>query len=159
MGLITPTAELYGIDNCSEGACAAEGFVLTEKIAKKLNINLEIHRGSSPKDVPCILDHVKGAIDFAFIDGLHTNEQIFQDFLGILPYISDSSIIAFHDVLNWNMLDGWGKIVDVALKNNYKAVILRRTTSGIGILYRDINKDVTECIEAFYQDSSLLCPT
>lgn len=158
-GLINPSAALYGIDNLSEGTQAREGLELTQRIAQKLSLDLTFHVGSSPDDVPEFLDSVGERIDFVFIDGLHTNEQVFLDFKCILPYVSDSVIIAFHDVLNWNMLEGWKKIIDVASKDNFKHAILRRTTSGIGILYRDINKTVEDCIEAFYQNPSLLCPT
>ncbi|RJR27577.1 class I SAM-dependent methyltransferase [candidate division WWE3 bacterium] len=160
-GLINPSAALYGIDNLSEGTQAREGLGMTQRIAQKLSINLTICVGSSPDDVPEFLDSVGERFDFVFIDGLHTNEQVFLDFKCILPYVSDSVIIAFHDVLNWNMLEGWKKIIDVASKDNFKFkhAILRRTTSGIGILFRNINSDTEEIIKAFYQHPSFPCPT
>jgi len=90
---------------------------------------------------------------------LHTNEQVFRDFQVVLPYLSDSAIVAFHDVLNWNMLSGWQNIVELGKQHNFKAVILRRTASGMGMLYRNVNKEVEANILAFYQHPFLLCPT
>lgn len=156
-GLINPSATLYGIDNLS-GAQSEEGLDLTKRIAQKLSINLTIRVGSSPDDVPGFLDGVGGRIDFVFVDGLHTNEQVFLDFRSVLPYVSDSAIIAFHDILNWNMLEGWSKIIEVASKESFKHKLLRRTSSGVGVLYRNVPNDVQNVIEAFYQDPSLIPP-
>ena len=159
LGLITPSAMLYGIDNCTEGTQAREGLELTKRIAKKLNISLTVHVGTSPDDVPMVLNAVEGTIDFAFIDGLHTNDQVFLDFEAVLPYMSHSAIIAFHDVLNWNLLLGWQKIVDLASHNGFKHRILCRMASGMGILYRNVDKNVEKNIEAFYQSPTSPCPT
>ncbi|MCL1470561.1 class I SAM-dependent methyltransferase [Argonema antarcticum] len=151
LGLINPSISLYGIDNLTEGGQAKEGLDLTRKIAKKLNIDLKIHIGSSPQDVPQFLGELVERIDFLFIDGLHTNEQVFLDFEVSLPYLSKSCVVAFHDVLDWNMLEGWQKIAELGAKNDFKHRLLRRTSSGMGVLYRNVNKDVEESIEAFYQ--------
>jgi predicted O-methyltransferase YrrM len=150
LGLINPSASLYGIDNITEGRHAQEGLELTKRIAQKLNIDLTIFVGSSPQDVPLFLSNV-GSIDFVFVDGLHTNEQVVLDFEAVLPYLSESAIVVFHDVLNWNMLLGWEKIVELAAKNNFKSKVLRRTSSGMGVIYRKVNTDVEVNIEAFCQ--------
>lgn len=118
------------------------GLELTKRIAEKFNLNLKICVGCSPEDVPSFLGKVLavgGTIDFVFVDGLHTNEQVFRDFHACLPYLSDSAILAFHDILNWNMLSGWQNIVESGQKHNFKAVILRRTASGMGMLYRNVS--------------------
>lgn len=157
-GLINPSAVLYGIDNLSGGAQAEQGLELTKRIAKKLSMNLIIRVGSSPDDVPEFLNSVRERIDFVFVDGSHTNKQVLMDFLAVLPYVSNSVIMAFHDILTWNMVDGWSKIVEIASKENFKHRLLRRTSSGIGVLYRNVSKDVEDIIEAFYQDPSLIPP-
>lgn len=162
LGLINPSAYLYGIDNCTEGIDSQNGLELTKRIAEKFNLNLKICVGCSPEDVPSFLGKVLavgGTIDFVFVDGLHTNEQVFRDFHACLPYLSDSAILAFHDILNWNMLSGWQNIVESGQKHNFKAVILRRTASGMGMLYRNVSKEVEENTFAFYQHPFLLCPT
>jgi predicted O-methyltransferase YrrM len=70
MGLINPNSKLYAIDNCSEGQEAEKGIRITNKIAKKLNLDLSIFIGSSPNDVPKFLNNVlhREKIDFALID-------------------------------------------------------------------------------------------
>ena len=93
-----------------------------------------------------------------FVDGLHTDEQIFKDFMVVLPYISDSAIFVFHDVLNWNLLRGWKKIVNVASQEGFKQKILRRTRSGMAVLYRNVSDEVEANIEAFYQNPGLVGP-
>lgn len=155
-GLICPNAKLYGIDNLSEGYQAEVGLELTHKIARKLNFNLITSIGSSPNDIPSFMESIEGHIDFAFIDGLHTNEQIFLDFEAILPYLADTAIVAFHDVLNWNILEGWEQVKQLGLEHSFQNEILHRTASGIGILGRNINEDILSTIWAFYQDSQLL---
>jgi hypothetical protein len=162
LGLINPSAKLYGIDNCSEGAEGRQALELALKISDKLNINFNAYVGVSPQDVPKSLENIliEGKkIGFALIDGLHTNEQIFIDFQAILPYLSNSSIIAFHDVINWNMLDGWQKIVKLGDENGFKSKILRRTTSGMGILYRNVSEQIEGTILSYYQHPFILCPT
>jgi hypothetical protein len=149
LGLINSSAKLYGIDNCSEGNEGKQALELALRIANKLKINFNAYVGVSPQDVPKSLEKVlmqEKKIDFALIDGLHTNEQVFIDFQAILPYLSDSSIVAFHDVINWNMLDGWQKIVVLASQKGFKSKILRRTTSGMGILYRNVSEQIEATI-------------
>ncbi|MBE9235964.1 class I SAM-dependent methyltransferase [Anabaena aphanizomenioides LEGE 00250] len=162
LGLINPSAKLYGIDNCSEGSEGKQALELAVKIANKLNINFHAYVGASPQDVPQSLEQVikQGkTIDFALIDGLHTNEQVYLDFEAILPYLSDSAIVAFHDVLNFKMLEGWEKITLLASQFNFKNKILRRTTSGMGILYRNISAEIEATILSYYQHPFILCPT
>jgi hypothetical protein len=40
---------------------------------------------------------VDGAVDFAFIDGEHTNTACFSDFLGVYPFLAEDSVTCFHD--------------------------------------------------------------
>lgn len=156
IGLISPSTLLYGIDNLTEGSQAELGFQLTQRIAKNLDINLSICIGSSPQDVSPFLEGIGSLMDFVFVDGLHTNEQVVVDFEAVLPYLADSSIVILHDVLNWNMIEGWHKIAEIADRHNFKCRLLRRTTSGIGVVYRNVSPEVEANIEAFSQ--SFLCP-
>lgn len=58
LGLINPSAYLYGIDNCTEGIDSKKGLELTQRIAEKFNLNLKICVGSSPEDVPSFLGKI-----------------------------------------------------------------------------------------------------
>lgn len=158
MGLISPNSEIIVIDNVSKGKEAFEALKLSQKVAGKLKVDLTIHIGTSPQDVPKTLCDAC-SVDFAFIDGLHTNEQIVKDSKAFLPFCSDSAIILFHDILNWNMLDGRNTIVEIGKRNKFYGCILRRTTSGMGILFRDIDLVTSTCIQGFFQDFENICPT
>jgi len=151
IGLISPNSKIIAIDNCTEGIEASEGLKITQKISEKLGINTSIIVGTSPQDIPQTLKN-NVLIDFVFIDGLHTNDQVVKDFKGILPFCSSSVVIAFHDVIHWNMLSGWEEIMTIANKNGFEGSILRRTTTGMGILYRNVDQNVINCIRGFYQD-------
>jgi predicted O-methyltransferase YrrM len=155
-GLITPSARLYAIDNLSEGAAAAEGLRLTREIAQKRGILLETFIGSSPQDVPKFLAKTGQKMDFAFIDGLHTDEQMYLDFEATVPYMAPACAIAFHDVLNWKMHTGWKRIVNAARGKGFRHRLLRRTTSGIGLLYRDLPSAAEAVVLSFSQDFK--CP-
>jgi hypothetical protein len=41
--------------------------------------------------------HVSSPIDFAFIDGEHTNSAVVRDFVSVRRFLSTTSILAFHD--------------------------------------------------------------
>ncbi|MBT4769063.1 MAG: hypothetical protein HOO00_00865, partial [Rhodospirillaceae bacterium] len=36
--------------------------------------------------------------DVVFLDGLHNNEQVLLDFLGVLPYLANTTLVVWHDV-------------------------------------------------------------
>ena len=43
------------------------------------------------------VEDVPAAVDFAFIDGEHTNTAVFRDFISVRRFLSATSILAFHD--------------------------------------------------------------
>lgn len=55
--------------------------------------------GWSPDDVPSIItrNYSDTKLDFAFIDGGHTVDQIAADVNVLLPYLDDNCIVVFHD--------------------------------------------------------------
>lgn len=158
LGLIAPEATLFALDNCSEGLHARTGLDLAGRIATKLGLSLVICEGSSPEDVPELFEQVadRNTFDFAFIDGFHSNEQLVKDFQACLPCMSAASVMVLHDVLNWNMLEGWAEIVRLAEPHGYSGRLLRRTSSGMGVLYRNVTPQVEQSILAFYQHPYIL---
>ena len=50
---------------------------------------------------PCFLRY-----DLAFIDGLHTNDQVTKDFFAIEPYLADRAVVVLHDVGFFNLHSG-----------------------------------------------------
>jgi len=47
------------------------------------------------------LDKMEGNIDILFIDGLHTEKQVYKELEGYLPYMSEDSYIILHDTNNF----------------------------------------------------------
>lgn len=160
IGMLAPQTRLYGIDNLSEGEKAATGFDLAIKMGKKLDLDLELSVGTSPEDIPSIMQRIPGPVDFSFIDGKHTDEQILLDFSAVLPYMDQRSIILFHDVVGVGitMLKGWNAVTAIAEKNGYSHAIMRRTASGMGILYRNTTPEETEIILGFVQRYGYFSP-
>lgn len=84
------------LDNQSEGhgrevAAIAQG--LTDALG--LSDILTNCKGSAPQDIPATAKQSK--YELIFIDGLHRHPQVTHDFLGMLPYCNDDSIVVFHD--------------------------------------------------------------
>jgi predicted O-methyltransferase YrrM len=74
---------------------------LTNDIAQKEGLDLEVVEGFSPGDVKSIVEaNFDGPVDFVFIDGLHTNDQQYSDFKACAEVASDRAIIMFHDVVS-----------------------------------------------------------
>lgn len=80
---------------------SADGYKMTNYLISKLGIqnNVTLDIGWSPDDIPGIYSkhYNNQKIDYAFIDGGHTVEQIDADVRVLLPHLSENSIIAFHD--------------------------------------------------------------
>lgn len=56
--------------------------------------------GWSPNDAPKAITNVFGEqakLDYAFIDGLHTEEAVIKDTLSVEPYLAEKFIVFFHD--------------------------------------------------------------
>lgn len=79
----------------------SDGFKMANALIKHLSLEdtVTTEIGWSPDDVPSIIEKNFGntKLDFAFIDGGHSFEQIHADVNVVLPYLSEDSIIIFHD--------------------------------------------------------------
>jgi hypothetical protein len=56
--------------------------------------------GWSPDDAPKSIISVfgeQGKIDYAFIDGLHTEDAVIKDTLSIKPFLADKFVVFYHD--------------------------------------------------------------
>jgi len=91
-----PQAHLDVIDAETEGKDNRFGSRITREIAKKHKLDINLYSGFSPQDTPKALQRQK--YELAFIDGLHSNEQLLKDFRGIHPYLSDECVVVCHDV-------------------------------------------------------------
>lgn len=156
LALANPDATIVALDNVSEGNHARFAFDLSQKIAGTEFPNVIIIEGSSPQDVAsCVEQHLKGPIDLALIDGLHTNEQQTKDFLAIEPHLSSSSLVLFHDVLNLAMMKSFTTLQ--ADFPQYESALLTRTPSGMGyFMTPTIPQQTKEILFAFQEKREII---
>ena len=149
---IFPFARIVTLDALIGGEIAKQTHLNFLALTKKHNLPIKSFIGFSPKDVPSTIE-ASGMekIDLVFIDGDHTNEQIVKDFYALKPYTDDDSIFIFHDVLSWRLEAGFNEIVKNS--NNLHHKLLHRTTSGIGVLYK--NHDALDKYLEYFEESRL----
>jgi hypothetical protein len=96
LATVFPHASIDVIDAEAEGWHNSHGSNLTRTIARENGLDVSLTTGLSPKDTKKAL---RGqSYDLAFIDGLHTPTQMYLDWQGIRPYLSESAVTIFHDV-------------------------------------------------------------
>jgi predicted O-methyltransferase YrrM len=133
ISLLLPNSKVVAID-AGFDENSLEGLNLTNRMAALAGLDgLRAIKGISPQDVKAIVDsELGGRVDFAFIDGLHSNEQIVLDFRVILPKAAEDAVYLFHDVRFANLYDGIRQIETLAGR---AAQALPATPSGMMLLY------------------------
>jgi hypothetical protein len=125
-------ARVVALDAGSEGRDNMEGIRLTNEMAERHGIKAKCIFGHSPQDVEKVLnEHLPNAPAIVFIDGLHTNSQLMDDFMACHA-ASPSAVFLFHDIVNCHMQKAFGAISET-LSATHKSSILWRTYSGMGI--------------------------
>jgi hypothetical protein len=131
-------AEVAGADN-------KRGSELTRLIASKYYPNVRLTIGFSPQDLakavrPGLMRDLHG-YDLVFVDGLHTDEQQLKDFRGMIPYLSNQTVIVFHDVGLVNMRDSLQIIQKEARALGFDTFIetAKSTVFGLGVIGRDVD--------------------
>lgn len=146
-GLTFPNSKTVGIDNA-----AKDGVVFTNDAFEELKLNGKAVLAESPKDIGHVCDsEFEGKLDFVLIDALHDNDAIQVDFHAVREHASPDCVYLFHDVINWDMLDGFSALLrDSGLKGK----VLTRTPSGMAMAYsEDIPKDCLDYISVFSDDT------
>jgi predicted O-methyltransferase YrrM len=148
ISLLLPDSRVVAIDS---GDCenSLAGLELTNRMAALAGLDkLRAVRGVSPQDVVAIVDsELGGRVDFAFIDGLHRNDQIVLDFQAISRRAAKNAVYLFHDVHSWNLHDG---IARIEALSGYTARTLRGTPSGMAVLYDEAqHPELQEAVAAF----------
>jgi predicted O-methyltransferase YrrM len=92
----------YGPDTrLVKSAETADGFKMANAFIRYLDLTNTVFTevGWSPDVVPSVVEkHFPSSkLDFAFIDGGHTVEQIHADVLAVLPFLGKDAMIIFHD--------------------------------------------------------------
>lgn len=147
LGLIFPEAKVIAIDP------NAEGNELTNTLAREHKINAMAIYGKSPQDVSAIAKAQDAEqIDFFLIDADHNNEAVITDFKACAPLAHSDSLFFFHDVINWNMIDGFEHICQ---QHQMNGQILTRTPSGMAVLWKNASEETLEYISAFTENPDL----
>jgi hypothetical protein len=133
LAILNPGARIVAIDFCPTEV-EEEGLEFTNKMAARLGLDVRARKGKSPGDVAAIVDaEMGGPVDFALIDGWHTNEAQRADFEAVKTCAGDDCVYLFHDVVNLLLADGFAAIA----KDNpaLYSSLLFRTPSGMAISY------------------------
>lgn len=151
LALANPSARVIAIDACPRPE-EAEGIDFTNLVAKDYGLNLVAEKALSPDDVARVAsDHLDGPVDFAFIDGGHTNVQQARDFGAVHAIASPDCAYLFHDVINFGLIEGFAEIIRSVPRLEGK--VLYRTPSGMAIAYpTGIAPEVQLTVEAFTED-------
>ena len=75
------------IDAEVEGQDNNEGSELTRRIALREGLDISLTIGASPVDTPRALRFPETGYDLVFLDGFHTDRQLFLDAGAITPYL------------------------------------------------------------------------
>lgn len=76
---------------------------------------------------------IKGKYDLSFIDGIHTDKNVFSDFLNSLDYMRQDSIILFHDS---HMIFNALILIKIFLnKNKYDYKFIKFKNSSISAIF------------------------
>ncbi|WP_185961551.1 class I SAM-dependent methyltransferase [Telmatospirillum sp. J64-1] len=146
LGLINPKSRIVAID-AGYDHNSLEGLELTNLISSELGLNVSATLGTSPQDVDKIIaTQLDGPIDLAFIDGLHTNEQVLKDALAVWPHLSPEGIMVFHDVIMCGLTPAMKEIGE---KLGQAPETMWMTPSGISVLSRSRVPEVAELLRIY----------
>ena len=149
--LTFPGAKTVGMDSFP----VQEGIDLTNQILKKLSLSGRAVIGTSPQDVEKICDeHLDGPLDFVLIDADHTNEAMIADFNAVKEKSSSKCVYLFHDVFNFNLIDGFARIIK---DGNLDGRLLTKTPSGMAISFNRklVSQAFIDYLEVFSDDLKL----
>lgn len=154
IALICPQAKVVTID-AGVDAHSRDGLELTEAIAKDLGLSgVKALLARSPENVGSVVEeHLNGKIDFAFIDGLHTIEQIALDAEAVKPHTTPRSVLLFHDVLEFGLEPGLNR---AAAAFGTSAQILNATVSGLGLICPEPTEALKRAMVPFCPDEKTL---
>jgi Methyltransferase domain len=132
LALLNPTARVLAID-AGFDRNAQHGIGFTNRIADEEGLPACVVAGRSPADVSHAL-HAAAMVpvDFAFIDGYHSDAQVQLDFRAVRAHATLDCVYLFHDVASFALHRG---IAQIARESGLVAQLLLGTTSGMAIVY------------------------
>lgn len=153
VGLLNPKARVLAID-AGFDENSLEGLDVTNRLSKALGLGVIAVKAVSPDGVDqAITEHMPGPVDFCFIDGLHTNEQVFKDYAALKPHMSDNGVFLFHDVASCGLAPG---IRRIAADCGQIPELLYGTSSGMAILCLGDDPGVSRTLASFRGDPAAI---
>jgi predicted O-methyltransferase YrrM len=124
-----------------------KGNQVTKDLLHGLEDKLVIE-ASTPDDLEEIIaKHLGGVVDFCLVDAVHTNEVQSAEFAILRKYMSNNSIIVFHDVLSTGLLKSFNEI---KRDPDFSFHLATKTSSGLGLAIRGkFNEGFDSFIEFF----------
>lgn len=132
IALANPEGRVLAID-AGFDRFSRDGVDFTNRVAAEEGLAVRAVIGKSPEDVPRIFDEAAmPLIEFAFIDGYHSVEQLPLDFHAIQTYAAPGCVYLFHDVATFKLGAGLDHIAE---QSGLRWQLLLGTTSGMAIAY------------------------
>src|SRR5665213_286012 len=154
LGLLMPGGKVAALDMAPDQAMR-DGLALTNRIAERHQLPVRAVQGISPQDVARIVDvELGGNVDLAFIDGLHTSEQIVLDYRAVRDKAASDAVYLFHDVVFCDLHAGLAEIGRIA---GMTPQLLLGTPSGMAIMYdAKRHPELARMVAAFVPSDSAL---
>jgi len=132
LALGNPSGRVLAIDAGFDRR-AREGIEFTNRIAEAEKLAARVVLGKSPDDIAMILNgEAMPPIEFAFVDGYHSVEQVELDFRALRGHADRGCVYLFHDVAMFDLAAG---IERAAREFGLHCDPLMGTTSGMAIAY------------------------
>jgi predicted O-methyltransferase YrrM len=131
IALLNEAAETVAIDAGFDRNALA-GIDFTNRVATEEGLPLRVVNALSPRDLERVArDCFRGPIDFVFVDGYHSVEQVQQDFAGLRPLAAADCVYLFHDVHAFGLEPG---IAANAAASGLAWELLLGTNSGMAVM-------------------------
>jgi len=131
---VFPNSPIDVIDAEIEGMDTHLGSELTRNITSDTFSNVNLTVGYSPQDLDKAMP--RDSYQFLFIDGLHTNEQMWLDYEGVLPKCGENCVIYFHDVASAQMFETWERVKKDCVSHGFEPFSFAFTQMGCTAVVR-----------------------
>jgi methyltransferase family protein len=141
LSLIFPDARVVAMDP------DPVGVELTNRLADANGLSAKAVVSRSPDDVSRIVnEHLDGPVEFSLIDAIHNNDAIKMDFSAVRAFASANAQYLFHDIINWNMIDGFRELLAA---HQLQGKVFARTESGMALAYTNLSSDFSAYLDCF----------
>jgi len=131
--LMFPQAKVLAID------IDPVGVEVTNALIDANRLNAQAVTARSPDDVVRVAkEHFDGAVDFSLIDAVHRNDALAADFDAVMAISADHALHLFHDIINWNLIQGFQAMV---ARHGLSGCVFTRTASGMALASRDLEPE------------------